>query len=177
MPGLTEAPTGLHRSQLRAITGLRVAKGRQSHSLEEQAAMGRGSVSLTSFGGARGVPRAGGPWGEEAEVPGPPGVGPRARYLLCAAAARPGPPAGPSACPAQRAVSPSAQSVACRWTRRCCPSSVPWCHLVPCRRAAAARKAACAANGPVRAAARRGRWRGRGRGRSPAAEPLRAAFR
>lgn len=74
---------GLHRSQLRAITGLRVAKGRQSHSLEAQAAMGRGVVSLCSFGGARGVPTAGGPWGEEAEVLGPLGVG-RARVTSSA---------------------------------------------------------------------------------------------
>lgn len=41
---------GLHRSQLRAITGLRVAKGRQSHSLEAQAAMGRGSCRCARLG-------------------------------------------------------------------------------------------------------------------------------
>lgn len=171
-PGVTEASQACTGSQPGAITGLRVATGRQSRRAEAQPALGSSSASLTSFRGRLGRPSAGRPWGKEVEGPGA-GAGPSAGYLLCAAAARQGPPAGPSARPERRAASPSARSAACRWTRRCCPSSAPWCP--PLRPVRGGRSRACLrCKWPVRAAARRGRPTAKARERAlPAARPRR----
>lgn len=69
-PGVTEAPQACTGSQPGAITGLRVATGRQSRSAEAQPALGSSSASLTSSRGRLGRPPAGRPWGEEVEGPG-----------------------------------------------------------------------------------------------------------
>ena len=76
-PGVTEAPQACTGSQPGAITGLRVATGRQSRSAEAQPALGSRSASMASFRGRLGRPPAGRPWGEEVEGPGA-GAGPSA---------------------------------------------------------------------------------------------------
>lgn len=164
-PGVTEAPQACTGKSTRGNHG-----ATRCHRTPEPQRGGAASFG-EQFGLADLVPGApGAPPGGQALGRGGRGTGgrggPSAVYLLCAAAARPGPPAGQSARPERRAASPSARSAACRWTQRCCPSSAPWCP--PLRPVRGGRSRACLrCKWPVRAAALRGRPRGRGRGRSP----------